>query len=281
MTYHKGSRSLVCHYCGRREAVPVKCPSCASTVIGRFGAGTEQLEEKCRELFPEAVIERLDMDTVSHKGTLEKVLKRFGEGRTDILIGTQLIAKGLDFGNVGLVGVISADVSLNIPDFRSAERSFQLMTQAAGRAGRGAQQGKVVIQCYQPQHPAVLCAARHDYRSFYEHELAVRKAVGYPPFSEVFQIVISDADPARAENSAAKWTAWLRTRIPAGMAVLGPAQSPINSIAGKYRYQILIKSPSGHRNETSALILNLRKAFTGDKGGAELITTDINPGSFL
>jgi len=281
MTYHKGGQSLVCHYCGRREPVPVQCPSCSSKIIGRFGAGTEQLEEKCKELFPEASVERLDMDTVSHKGTLEAALKRFGQGKTDILIGTQLIAKGLDFSNVGLVGVISADVTLNIPDFRSAERSFQLMTQAAGRAGRGKEQGKVVIQCYQPSHQAVLCAATHDYKSFYDHEISVRKAVGYPPFSEIFQIVISDESQAKAEASAKKWTLWLRDAVPEDMPVLGPAQSPINSIAGKHRYQILIKSPAGHRKETAALILKLRKAFTEDKGGAELITTDINPGSFL
>lgn len=281
MTYHKDIRGLVCHYCGRKTPVPKKCPECGSEVIGRSGAGTEQLEEKCRELFPEAVIERLDLDTVSHKGNLESVLKRFGKGKVDILIGTQLIAKGLDFSGVGLVGVMSADVSLNIPDFRSAERSFQLMTQAAGRAGRGDERGRVVIQTCQPSHPAIISAAGQNYRNFYDGELALRKAVDYPPFSDIFQIVISDEDPCKAEDSAEKCAKWLRNRVPKGTAVLGPAVSPINSIGGKHRFQLLVKSPYGGRRMISAMILELRAVFTADKTSAELMTTDINPYSFL
>lgn len=281
MTYHKDAGSLICHYCGRKTSVPKKCPRCGSGIIGRFGAGTQQLEEKCRELFPQAYVERLDLDTVSAKGNLEKVLKGFADGKTDVLIGTQLIAKGLDFSNVGLVGVISADVSLNIPDFRSAERSFQLMTQAAGRAGRGEEQGKVVIQTCQPDHPAILSAAKQDYLKFYEGELAVRKAVGYPPFSDIFQIVISDEDCEKAERSADRCARRLRSTVPEGIAVLGPAISPINSIGGKYRYQLLVKSPAGMRREISRIILQLRRSFTEDKTSAELMTTDINPYSFL
>lgn len=281
MTYHKDAGSLICHFCGRKTSVPKKCPQCGSGIIGRFGAGTQQLEEKCRELFPQAYVERLDLDTVSAKGNLEKVLKGFADGKTDVLIGTQLIAKGLDFSNVGLVGVISADVSLNIPDFRSAERSFQLMTQAAGRAGRGEEQGKVVIQTCQPDHPAILSAAKQDYLKFYEGELAVRKAVGYPPFSDIFQIVISDEDCEKAERSADRCARRLRSTVPEGIAVLGPAISPINSIGGKYRYQLLVKSPAGMRREISRIILQLRKSFTEDKTSAELMTTDINPYSFL
>ena len=281
MTYHKDAGALICHYCGRKTAVPKVCPECGSKVIGRFGAGTQQLEEKCRELFPEASVERLDLDTVSRKGTLESVLSRFAAGRTDILIGTQLIAKGLDFSNVGLVGIISADVTLNIPDFRSSERSFQLITQAAGRAGRGDERGKVVIQTCQPGHPALVSASKQDYVQFYESELALRKAVGYPPFSDIFQIVISDEDPVKAEKSAEKCAEWLRTNGAAGLAVLGPAVSPINSIAGKHRFQILVKSPAGMRREISRTILQLRKFFTEDRTSAELMTTDINPYSFL
>ena len=281
MTYHKGSRALVCHYCGRKMPVPKQCPECGSDIIGRVGAGTEQLEEKCRELFPNAAVERLDLDTVSHKGRLESVLKSFGKGKVDILIGTQLIAKGLDFSNVGLVGVMSADISLNIPDFRSAERSFQLMTQAAGRAGRGSEQGLVIIQTCQPGHPAIRSAAKQDYKEFYSGEIALRKAVGYPPFADIFQIVISDEDPVKAENSAKDCTQWLRTRVPSGVAVLGPAMSPINSIGGKHRFQLLVKSPAGMRRTISGLIIQLRKAFTEDKSSAELLTTDINPYSFM
>lgn len=281
MTYHKDASALICHYCGRKAAVPEKCPECGSQMIGRFGAGTQQLEEKCRELFPEASVERLDLDTAGARGNLENVLRSFAKGKTDVLIGTQLIAKGLDFSNVGLVGIMSADVSLNIPDFRSAERSFQLMTQAAGRAGRGREQGKVVIQTCQPEHPAIISAAKQDYQRFYEGELAVRKAVGYPPFSDIFQIVISDENAEKAEKSAERCAKWLRAKVPDGTAVLGPAISPINSIGGKYRFQLLVKSQAGMRREISRIILQLRKVFTEDKTSAELMTTDINPYSFL
>ena len=281
MTYHKDASALICHYCGRRSPVPDICPECSSRVIGRFGIGTQQVEEKCRELFPEAVCERLDLDTVSRKGSLESVLKRFGKGRTDILIGTQLIAKGLDFSGVGLVGIMNADVGLNLPDFRSSERSFQLMTQAAGRAGRGEEQGRVIIQTCQPDHPALMSAVRHDYPGFYKRELAIRRALVYPPFSDIFQIVVSDEDEAKAEDFASKCADWLRPRVPEGAAVLGPTLSPLNRIAGRFRYQLLIKSPAGNRVETGNLVLELRMLFSRSKKSAELFTVDIDPYSFM
>jgi len=281
MAYHKDEDSCICHYCGRRRAVPRVCPECGSKLIGRFGIGTQQVEEKAAELFPEAKIERLDMDALKKKGELEAVLGRFGKGKTDILIGTQLVAKGLDFSNVGLVGIISADVTLNIPDFRSAERCFQLLTQAAGRAGRGEERGRVIIQTNQPQEPAVTEAAKQDYISFYGREIEVRRAVQYPPFSDIFRILVSDEDPEKAESSAMRCAAWLRKKLPEGLYVLGPAKTALLKVDGLYRYQLLIKVPAGRRREISAIVSELRTVYTKAKNTAKLISVDINPYSMV
>ena len=281
MTFHRAEDSLVCHYCGRKQPVPRVCPECGSKVIGRFGAGTEQVEEKVRELFPGAAAERLDLDTIKKKGSLEAVLKRFAKGRTDILIGTQLVAKGLDFEGVGLVGVISADVTLNVPDFRSAERTFQLVTQAAGRAGRGGEPGRVIIQTYEPDSPALVFAAGHDYRSFYSREIALRQAAAYPPFSDIYQLIVSDESEELAFATAGRCAEWLRKKLAGSADVLGPAPGVLVRASGMYRFQILIKSPAGNRKATSLAIRKLREIYTGQKGVAQLLTVDINPFSFL
>lgn len=281
MAYHKDEGACICHYCGRRAPLPRVCPQCGSGLIGRFGAGTQKVEEKANELFPSARTERLDLDALKKKGELEAVLKRFGSGKTDILIGTQLVAKGLDFSNVGLVGIISADVTLNIPDFRSAERCFQLLTQAAGRAGRGDVRGKVIIQTHQPQEPAVTEAARQDYRSFYDREIQVRKAVQYPPFSDIFRILVSDGDLAVAGDSAERCREWLRRKLPDGVYVLGPSRTTLLKVEGLYRYQLLIKVPAGRRREISAVVGGLRRAFAKADDTARLISFDINPYSMI
>ena len=166
LTYHKRENAGICHYCGRRFSIPSSCPSCGSRYIKYFGAGTEKVEEFTRELFPERKTERLDLDTAKTRERSTGSSEIFPRGKTDILIGTQLVAKGLDFRNVGLVGVVAADVSLNIPDYRSTERTFQLVTQVAGRAGRGDQQGVVIVQSYTPDNFALTAAAHHDYQSF-------------------------------------------------------------------------------------------------------------------
>ncbi len=281
MTYHKDKRACVCHYCGRRVPLPDKCPECGSRLIGLYGVGTQQVQEKAKELFPEAAVERVDLDSVSRKGSLESLLKRFGSGKIDVLIGTQLVAKGLDFANVGLVGVISADVSLNIPDYRSAERSFQLLTQAAGRAGRGSERGKVLIQTYAPENKAVISAARHDYRSFYSHEIALRKAVMYPPFSNIFQIVVSDEDDSKAQASAERCAAWLRKKLGDGAAVLGPASPGLQKQEGRFRRQILIKAAPEKRRAVSEAVNRLKRIYAAEKGMARYISVDINPYSFM
>ncbi len=283
MAYHKDEGACICHYCGRRTPLPRTCPKCGSSMIGRFGFGTQMVEEKAKELFPDASVERLDLDSVKRKGELEAVLKRFGKGKTDILIGTQLVAKGLDFSNVGLVGIISADVSLNIPDFRSSERTFQLVTQAAGRAGRGDEQGRVVIQSYSPEHPALTAALAHDYRRFYEREIGIRKAVAYPPFTDIFTAVISDEDRDIAEDSAQRAARWLRRKFEGDeeIRVLGPAPCTLVKESGMYRFQLLVKVPAEKRKEASLVFMGLRKAFTDGKNTAKLLTSDINPYSFI
>ncbi len=279
-TFHKEENALVCHYCGRKEPVPRVCPVCGSRVIGRFGAGTEQVAEKAAELFPNARIDRLDLDAVRRKGSLEAILKRFAAGKTDILIGTQLVAKGLDIANVALVGIISADVTLNIPDYRSGERTFELVTQAAGRAGRGEEQGRVIIQTYSPDSAVIQAAAAQDYPRFYEREIAIREQACYPPFCDLFRFVIADEDEAKAEAAAQRAASWLKRALSEDFILMGPSPAPLARQSGQYRYQIIVKSPAGKRAACSAAAAQLRKAFT-ESGAAQLLTMDINPFSFI
>ena len=214
LTYHKEEDSIVCHYCGRRMKAPSVCPQCGSRYIKYFGSGTEKAEETVARMFEGYEAERVDTDSIRRKGELERKLRSFANGRTKILIGTQLIAKGLDFKNVGLVGILSADIALNIPDFRSPERTFQLITQAAGRAGRGDEEGRVIIQTYQPEHYAVRFAAEQDYAGFYETEIGFRKYMNYPPFSDMFQVIFSSEDAKEAERGADKWYEFVRNALP-------------------------------------------------------------------
>ncbi|MBQ6670381.1 MAG: primosomal protein N' [Firmicutes bacterium] len=281
LTYHREEGALLCHYCGRKTPMPKVCPECGSRFFGGFGAGTEQVEEKVKELFPDAQTARLDLDTVNKKGSLESVLKKFGRGKINILIGTQIVAKGLDFANVGLVGVISADVSLNIPDFRSAERTFQLVTQVAGRSGRGDEPGSVVVQTNDPENAALVLAASHDYKGFYRREIGIRKAAGYPPFSDIYQIVVADEDEELAYSSAKRCAVWLRRKLEGKAAVLGPAPGVLVKGNGMYRFQVLIKSPAGSRKDTSRTVRELKEVFAGAKDVAQLLTVDINPYSFI
>lgn len=281
MTYHKDKNACTCHYCGKRDAVPRICPVCGSKAIKSFGVGTQQVEEKTKELFPAAVIERLDLDSVKTKGSMETILSRFQKGQVDILVGTQLVAKGLDFKNVGLVGVISADITLNIPDFRSAERTFQLLTQAAGRSGRGDEVGEVVIQTYSPDHSAIINAAMHDYKSFYREEIHVRKQIQYPPFGDIFQLVLLDEVEDAAASLAKRCAVWLRRKAGNSLVVMEPCASALAKTGGMYRYHVLIKSPEGKRRETADLLQELKQVYLAEKDAKSLLTIDINPYSFL
>ena len=283
LTYHKAGGQAVCHYCGYHEPAPNKCPECGSKYIRYFGSGTEKLEEAVSDLFPEYAAERLDLDTVKRKGELTRKLKAFRSGKTQILIGTQIIAKGLDFRNVGLSGIVSADVSLNIPDFRSPERTFQLITQAAGRAGRGDSQGHVVIQTYSPEHYAVACASQHDYKGFFETEKQLRAYMGYPPYSDLFQIVFTAKREDAAKDGAESWYERIRGRMAREdqEMVFPPQQAYLGKIKDVYRYSMLIKCPQGRRAEYSRIVAAVREEDIEKKKKDYTAIVDINPYSFI
>ena len=282
LTYHKKNGSAVCHYCGYQTAAISSCPDCGSRYVKYFGSGTEKVEETVSAMFPEYSTERLDLDSVRKKGELERRLRAFQKGKTDILIGTQLIAKGLDFKNVGLVGIISADVALNIPDFRSPERALQLIIQAAGRAGRGDEKGKVVIQTYSPEHYAVAFAAAQDYEGFYKTEIQLRKYMGYPPFSDMFQILFTSADQQEALRGAQSWHDRLMKALPEGEKnnIFRPQEAYMSKIKEKYRYSMLIKCPKGRRREYSDIINSIKEEDKKDRKKNYTAVTDINPYSF-
>ncbi len=283
LTYHKEEDSIVCHYCGRRMKAPSVCPQCGSRYIKYFGSGTEKAEETVARMFEGYEAERVDTDSIRRKGELERKLRSFANGRTKILIGTQLIAKGLDFKNVGLVGILSADIALNIPDFRSPERTFQLITQAAGRAGRGDEEGRVIIQTYQPEHYAVRFAAEQDYAGFYETEIGFRKYMNYPPFSDMFQVIFSSEDAKEAEIGADKWYEFVRNALPPDERsnVFTPQEAYMGRIKDTYRYSMLIKCPRGSRRAYSDIINSIRESDRKEKKKKYTALTDINPYSFI
>lgn len=283
LTYHKEGNHAVCHYCGYSKEALKKCPECGSKYIRYFGSGTEKVEEAVSELFPEYVSERLDLDSVKKKGEMERKLKSFKSGKVNILIGTQLIAKGLDFKNVGLVGIISADVSLNIPDFRSPERAFQLITQAAGRAGRGEQEGKVIIQTYDPEHYAVKFAAEQDYEGFYNTEIQMRKYMTYPPYSDLFQILFTSKDSRTALHGAQDWYDRIKAAMRPGDRenVFAPQEAYMSKIKETYRYSMLIKCMKGKRREYSNIIEKIKEEDRKKKNKKYTAVVDINPYSFV
>ncbi len=283
LTYHKDSGRAVCHYCGYSSQAPRKCPECGSGYIKYFGSGTEKVEETIAQLFPEYVTERMDLDSVRKKGELERRLREFRKGKTQILIGTQLIAKGLDFKNVGLVGIISADVSLNIPDFRSPERTLQLIVQAAGRAGRGDEEGQVIIQTYSPEHYAVTFAAAQDYEGFFETEIQLRRYMGYPPFSDMFQIVFSSKDREEALSGAESWYSRLRAAMGPDdrESVMPPQEAYMKKINDTYRYSMLIKCARGRRREYSDMINRIKEEDRKNRKKKYTAVVDVNPYSFV
>jgi primosomal protein N' (replication factor Y) len=244
MTYHQQENRLACHYCGRESDVPSSCISCGGPYIHYAGIGTEQLEGILRTLLPHARIARLDRDTARRRGALRSVLFGFAERELDILVGTQILAKGHDFPDVTMVGVIAADAGLSFPDFRSAERTFQLLTQVAGRAGRGTAPGRVVIQSFYPENYALHFAQKQDYQGFFEKEIEYRRLMGYPPFRNLIQIVVSDPDNSKAMRNADKIAAVLKShfgKMKSAPHLLGPAAAPLEKLRGSYRMQILIK----------------------------------------
>ncbi|MCL4869677.1 MAG: primosomal protein N' [Anaerolineae bacterium] len=247
LTFHRPQLLLVCHYCGRREPQPDDCPQCGSKRIRYFGLGTEELEEQVQQRWPDARLVRWDRDTTAGRDSHEQLLASFINQEADILVGTQMIAKGLDLPLVTLVGVISADVSLGLPDYRTGERTFQILTQVSGRAGRGLLGGRVIVQTYQPEHYAIVAAASHDYTQFYLEEIRFRTQHSLPPFRRLARLIIADPVDQRAKRQADELAHGLRVHIRdkalGGTEILGPTPPFFSRIDGRYRWQIIIRSP--------------------------------------
>lgn len=244
LVYHNSGK-LQCHYCHKLKKVPDICPKCSSRYIKYFGTGTQKLEEELCKEFPSAKIARMDYDTTKGTFSHDKIINDFKSKKYDILLGTQMVAKGHDIKNVTAVGIISADSALNIPDFRSAERTFALLTQAAGRAGRGNLEGNVIIQTYNSNHYALLASKNHDYEAFYNEEILYRKQLNYPPFTSLIKITFINKDKNIAKESAQLLIDELRNiNILTNIELLGPFTPPIDKINNLYRYNILIKGIS-------------------------------------
>lgn len=241
LTLHMDTKTLNCHYCGHTTGIPHTCPNCQSKKIRYYGSGTQKVEEELSELMPEARILRMDVDTTKKKGAHERILVSFGAGEADILLGTQMIAKGLDFPNVTLVGVINADTALNLPDFRSSERTFQLLTQVAGRAGRADKKGEVLIQTFNPDHYAIRLAQAQDYEDFYQLEMDFRRKLNYPPYFYTVQLVISHQDEDEVVKKSYEIMALLKANLSEQARILGPIPKPIARTHNLYHYQLLIK----------------------------------------
>ncbi|MGM9986572.1 MAG: primosomal protein N' [Bacillaceae bacterium] len=241
LTYHKISHMLRCHYCDFSQPMPTTCPSCQSDHIRFFGTGTQKVEEELNKLLPEARVIRMDVDTTAKKGAHERLLKAFGEKKGDILLGTQMIAKGLDFPDVTLVGVLSADTSLHLPDFRASEKTYQLLTQVSGRAGRHHLQGEVVIQTYTPEHYSIQLAKLQQYDLFYQQEMIMRRRNQYPPYYYIVLITVSHQDLTKVIDVTDNITSYLRQHCSPNTILLGPSASPIPRIKDRYRYQCILK----------------------------------------
>ncbi len=250
MTYHKREHRLICHYCGFVRPAPKTCPKCGSEYVQYLGTGSEKLEQMLHSLFPQARIGRLDRDTVRGRDDLEQILSALHAGEIDLLVGTQMIAKGHDIPNVTLVGVVGSDAALGFPDFRAAERTFQLLTQVAGRAGRGETPGKVVLQTFFTDHYAIQFAAAHDYRGFYEKEARFRSWMHYPPFNAVSNVIVRSSKLDEALTWSGMLGKWFESTRLEGVRVMGPAAAPIVRLKTEYRYHFLLKSASRERMNT-------------------------------
>ena len=280
LTYHRSERAIICHYCNHREAAPQKCPGCQGKYIYYVGEGTQQIEDQLRKLFPELRIARIDRDTASRRGEFEKSLSDFGAGKIDMLVGTQILAKGHDFPNVTLVGVISVDAGMALPDFRAAERTFQLLTQVAGRAGRGDRAGKVLIQTYHPYHYALRHASAQDYAGFYAEEIRHRENHTYPPFVALASLLVHGPDLTRVKSEAVELRKELdRANSERAARILGPAPAPLGRLKGEFRIQVIIKCRN--RRELRRIIDSALKALSERKINLRSINVEIDPVSIM
>lgn len=288
LVYHKSSESMVCHYCGRRYPVPHKCPECGSKYIKHFGVGTEQVQEAAEKYFPQAKTARLDLDSVKNRGEMDRILKEFADKKTDILIGTQLVAKGLDFDNVGLVGVIAADVTLNIPDYRSSERTFQLIMQVAGRSGRGDKQGLVIVQTYEPDNFTYQFAQTGDYEGFFSEEAKMRLRMEYPPFGDIIMVNFTSESEKTAETAARRCEAYMKNALGEKdqRRVLSPKVSLGFKGKDSFRQYLIVKCPrsletgKSERNRYMFYLENFEQILLSEKIDVS-ITVDVNPYSIF
>ncbi|HUG43598.1 MAG TPA: primosomal protein N', partial [Acidobacteriota bacterium] len=284
LTYHRTADRLSCHYCGYARSVPKVCSECGREFIFFAGQGTEKLEEHLAGIFPNARLERLDRDRVRRKGSHERILHRFAAGQIDVLVGTQMISKGHDFPGVTLVGVLGADQSLRFADFRAAEKTFQLLTQVAGRAGRGEQPGEVVVETYYPAHYSLKFACRQDYESFYREELPFRRRFRYPPFTALANLILCNRQRRKGEERSALLAELLlkardRFSDSARMRILGPAPAALERLKKEFRLQILVKSTN--RKELRQVIVQARDEFLQTAGESGRVTIDIDPVNLL
>jgi len=284
LTFHRTDFSLRCHYCNYQKKAPDLCPQCDGYRFTYRGAGTQKIEEELKKSFPKALMERMDLDTTLKKGAHKRLLSDFGRKKFGILVGTQMITKGLDFPDVTLVGVISADLGLDLPDFRSKERTFQLLAQVAGRAGRGKREGEVVVQTYYPQEWTIKLAASHDFEKFYRKELEQRKELGYPPFNHLILVVFSGKSLRRVTASAQSFSSVLERRVKSvkqkGVGILGPAPAPLSKIKNQHRWQLLIKT-----KKITTVTSLIRKILEDEKNAKKKkevrITVNVDPMDML
>ncbi|HVS35727.1 MAG TPA: primosomal protein N' [Gemmataceae bacterium] len=284
LTYHKQRDVMLCHYCGYEQEPLKTCPLCGQAAVRYQGLGTEKLQKEVEELFPNHVVRRMDSDTMRRPGSHGRVLAAFREGLIHILLGTQMIAKGLDFPNVTLVGVVNADVGLHVPDFRSAERTFQLLSQVSGRAGRGPRGGRVMVQTFTPEHPCIALAAAHDYAAFTQAELLHRKAHNYPPYQRMARVIVRGREQQTAADFAERLAAafheglkGLAEKGPAEVRLLGPAEAPVFRLKGYFRYHFQLQSPSAATlHQLLRAVLPTQRAPTGVE-----FTLDVDPFNML
>lgn len=287
LTYHKYSNKNICHYCGSEEKIPSKCPECGSEAIEIIGVGTQKIEEIVKSIFPDSRVLRLDKDTTTKKGDLERILSEFNEGNADILIGTQILSKGHDFENVSLVGILSADMMLNYPDFKAYESTFQLITQVAGRAGRRGEKSDVVVQSYDTKSYPILNALNYDYETFFKNEIKIRKAFGYEPFSNIIRIVFTGKNTKEVEENSKRFDATFRYMlekegINSSRGILGPNECSISKINNKYRWQIVIKNLDIDVKTIKAMIKYITVTKREDIFDRDIsISVDINSNIFI
>jgi len=269
---------LVCHHCNYTIDIPPICPHCQRSYLHPVGVGTQKVEKEIKKISPNFIVQRMDSDITRKDKTHTEIFESFLDEKTDILVGTQMIAKGLHFPNVTLVGIVSADTQLNLPNFRAGEFTFQLLTQVAGRAGRGEKGGKVIVQTHNPNHYSIRCATSYDFEKFYENELSFRRELNYPPFSQLISLTIKGPNENKVRKDAIVLANLLKQNNK-GVEFIGPGPCPIEKIRGKYRWRIIIKSKN--KKKLNKLMLNLKDYWNKIPHRQEILLIDIDPVDML